>query len=81
MALDDVLGDIFGMAPKTGFESTPLGKAAQAAQSDAKKNRAVPQVRGKTIDGVFYVRADDVAAAMESQGVTGPLVEKLRRKS
>ncbi|TKJ24347.1 hypothetical protein [Blastococcus sp. CCUG 61487] len=60
-------GDLFGAA---GFAGTPLGQAAAAAQRDTKKKPtrgALPPIRGKRIDGVLYVRADDVADALQSQ--------------
>jgi hypothetical protein len=39
-----------------------------------------PPVRARTIDGVRYVRADDMAAVLEAHGITGPIIDKLRRK-
>lgn len=40
------------------------------------------QIRSKTLDGVLYVRADDVADALERDAPTtcASLIQKLRRK-
>lgn len=71
--------DLFGVS---GFADTPLGKAARAAERDAKKKptKPLPQIRGKHVGGVLYVRAEDVADALESQVPTAAarLIAKLR---
>lgn len=75
-------GDLFGTAGGNPFEQTPLGQAAKAAARDAKKptTKPLPQIRGKHIDGVLYVRAEDVAAALEVQAPAActRLIRKLR---
>jgi hypothetical protein len=73
---------MFGASQTSKFDNTPLGQAAKAAAEDAKKNRPLPQVRGKTINGVLYVRAEDIADALDTLAPTAnkPLIDKLRRK-
>lgn len=56
-----------------------LGKASAEAFY-GKQAKPLPQIRGKEIGGVFYVRAEDVADALESQDCAPRLVKKLRRR-
>jgi len=84
------LGDLFGGAfgQPTGFAATDLGRAAAAARKDAKKptpanpSAELPQIRGKRINGVLYVRAEDVADALQRTVPTeaARLIRKLRGK-
>ncbi|SRR6266542_6048322 len=61
-----------------------LGRGVDNAFGAEKKkeNKPIPPIRGKVIDNVFYVRADDVADALESQApvINRRLIDKLRRK-
>lgn len=66
---DDLMSGFFGGKPTV--PATPRTS-----------EKPVPQIRGKEINGVLYVRADDVADALESQA-PGPcrrLIAKLRRR-
>ena len=82
------LGDIFdGMfGQPSGFEATELGRAAAASRKDAAKptpanpDAQLPQIRGKRIDDVLYVRAEDVAEALQRIVPTeaSKLIKKLR---
>lgn len=59
------------------FDNLFSGKAAKPKD----KTAPLPTIRGKVINGVAYVHAGDVAAAMEV-GAPGPcarLIAKLRR--
>jgi hypothetical protein len=85
MDLDDVMGGLFGS--NGGFDQTDLGRAAAAARKDAKRPGPkapvpLPQIRGKRIDDVLYVRAEDVADALEQLAptTTQKLITKLRGK-
>jgi hypothetical protein len=86
MAGDFDLSGIFGSP--SGFGSTPLGQAARAAERDARKPaqsapKPLPQIRGKIIDGVFYVRAEDMASCLEATvpSQARRLIAKLRQRS
>jgi hypothetical protein len=61
------LDDLFGAAPR------PAPKAN-------KPTRPLPQIRGRREGGVLWVRAEDVADALESQAptVNARLIAKLR---
>jgi hypothetical protein len=84
------LGGLLGGAftHTSGFENTELGRAARAARADAKKPapgkpKPLPTIRGKRIDGVLYVCAEDVADALELQTPVAAkrLIDKLRKQS
>lgn len=80
------LGDILGNLTGSTQPETPLQRAAREALANSKKrsttvpDKPLPQIRGKQIDGVLYVRADDVADALDSQQAAPRLVAKLRRR-
>lgn len=80
--LGDILGDLIGSQPR----ETPLQRAARESLANSQKrstivpDKPLPQIRGKQIDGVLYVRAEDVADALESQKAAPRLVAKLRRR-
>jgi hypothetical protein len=59
----------------TFFNGRPTNSSTPAA-------KPLPQIRGKKIDGVLYVRAEDVADALESQAPAANrrLIDKLRGK-
>lgn len=65
-------GDIFG--------STPDYSAAFTKKPQPKNLTPMPQIRGKQIDDVLYVRASDVADALEVLSATTNkrLIDKLR---
>lgn len=52
-------------------------------ESQPKKPRAaaLPQVRGRSIDGNYYVRADDIADLLDERGLAPGLVATLRKKA
>lgn len=65
--------DLFGDYVKTPEQRLADQRARLAdqrrAQEQAQRDKtAVPQMRGKTIDGVKYMRAEDVVAALEATG-------------
>ena len=69
------------LADALGSFPDPMAELAEAVKR-RKASQALPLIRGKSIDGVFYVRAEDVADALESQAptVNRRLIDKLRRK-
>lgn len=71
---EDLFAGLFG-GPSQGTFPRP-------AASPSKPGRPLPQIRGRVIDGVLYVRADDVADALATQapGVNRRLIAKLRRQ-
>lgn len=73
MTFEDAFSGLFGVPP---------GRAPRPAPTTRKPARPLPQIRGRVIDGVLYVRAGDVADALESQAprVNRRLIDKLRRK-
>jgi hypothetical protein len=48
-----------------------------------KDSKPLPQVRGRVIDGIYYVRGEDIADALDSQAprVNKPLIDKLRARA
>jgi len=87
MSMGD-FGDLFGLGqPRDKFAASDLGRAAAAARRDAAKpapdnpDAQLPQIRGKQIDGTLYVRAEDVANALERSSATSArkLIARLRR--
>jgi hypothetical protein len=66
--MTNAFNDIFG----SGFR-LPDAKAA-----DPKPEKGV-QIHGQKIDGVFYVRAADVVALLQTNGVLPGIAEKLRK--
>lgn len=57
-----------------------FGKATTPNSKPKPEARPIPPIRGKRIDGVFYVRAEDIANALESQApeINKRLIAKLR---
>lgn len=56
------LGDAFD-----GILGSPFGDRIRPPQRPAgRTDKPLPQIRGKQIDGVMYLRAEDVADAMEA---------------
>lgn len=58
--------DLFG----NGFK--PTGSAKQKPEKGV-------QIRGQKVEGVFYVRAEDVVALLEANGVLPGITAKLRK--
>jgi hypothetical protein len=70
------------LADAMGAFPDPMSMLDEAVKRAKATQKALPLIRGKSIDGVFYVRAEDVADALESQAppVNRRLIDKLRRK-
>lgn len=56
-----------------------LGRQPRAKPAPSDTERGV-QIRGKNIDGEFYVRASDVADLLAANDVLPGIAKKLRRK-
>lgn len=71
-------GDSFGN-PFGGGEAF-VRAAADAARRKGTTDKPLPALRGKRIDGVLYIRAEDLADALESQAPKqcDRLIKKLR---
>lgn len=69
------------MANSDPFGFGDIGDAFFGAtnKSDPKAEKGVP-LHGKEIGGVFYVRADDVAALLEINGLLPKTVDLLRKR-
>lgn len=55
-----------------------LGRPGASAAAKPSPEKGV-QIRGHKIDGVFYVRADDVVALLDANKVLPGIVAKLRK--
>lgn len=72
----DIFGGLFGPTARARADDAIRRPAAPAP----KPARPLPQIRGRRDDGVLWVRAEDVADALESQApkVNARLIAKLR---
>jgi hypothetical protein len=68
MSFEDLLGSLgsFGKTPaqKVAEMNAELAKKREAEQKAQRSETPIPQMRSKTIDGVKYLRAEDVANAL-----------------
>lgn len=72
--LDDLLGSF-------GLGGDPLKGAAERAQRERnRKAAAATDIRGRTIDGVLYVRAIDVATTLRTEGLDDSVTLRRLRK-
>lgn len=79
--MSEGLGGIFGDAFGSGdFTSQAFERARRNATNRKPDEKPLPQIRGKEIDGVLYVRAVDVADALHVLSPTANkrLIDKLR---
>lgn len=69
MSFDDIFGDFLNAGQRTKAGATPKPVT-----------KPLPQIRGRHQDGVLWVRAEDVADALESQApkANARLIAKLR---
>lgn len=58
----------------------PFGKGPGDTPGTPAPEKGV-QIRGQKIDGEFYVRAADVVALLEANGLLPGITEKLRKAS
>lgn len=76
--LDDLFGNLFGKRDPVKEATESLKVASEKAARD-RKNEPAPQVRCREIDGVVYVRAEDVVAALRHAGQgSHPFARKLQ---
>ena len=58
--MSDILNSFFGADPGQQLRK----RAAEKKESDRRNKTPIPQMRSKTVDGVKYVRAEDVVLAL-----------------
>lgn len=74
--IGDLVDAVFGQGPLAKKRAEPQPQADPPQREQPK----LPQLRSKRIDGVLYVRAEDVADLLEKSvpDKTRPLIRRLR---
>lgn len=75
--MSDPLANLFGPTLRTSHRADP---APAPAPRHARPARPLPQIRSRKIDGHLFLRAEDVADALEAQAPTTNrrLIDRLR---